>query len=299
MKRILLIVNPCSGQMKAKKQLSEIIETLNSLGHEVLVHITSGGGDGEAAAIRFAGKVDQVVCCGGDGTFNEVASGILKSGLDIPIGYIPSGSTNDFAASLHLNTDLLLAAQDAAEGELLALDMGLFNSRYFSYVASFGAFTRTSYATPQSLKNLMGHTAYVLSEIQEISQLKSYPLRFELEDGTVIEDEFVFGAISNSTSVGGILSLDPQQVDMSDGHMELLLIRFPKDIFELNDCLKALQQKSFDCPMISFASTSGLLVNAPESLPWTLDGEHEQGHSQIEVKCLHHAIRVAQKRTLK
>lgn len=294
--KTLLIVNPCSGQKKANRQLAEIIQTLNELDHDVLTYITSKSGDSETAVLRLAGDVDRVICCGGDGTFNEVASGVLKSGAAVPIGYIPSGSTNDFAVSLHLNTNLLEAARDAALGEPQPLDMGLFGARYFSYVASFGAFTRTSYTTPQNLKNLLGHTAYILSGIQELFQLKSYPLRFTLEDGTVIEDKFLFGTISNATSVGGILTLDPQQVDMGDGMMELLLIRAPKDIFELNDCVRALHQKTYDCPMISFVSTSRLEVDALEDMPWTLDGEHEPGHPHIEVQCLHHAIRVAQNR---
>lgn len=295
MEKLLLIINPCAGQKKANKFLVEIIDIFNRADFEVITHITSGSGDAETACIRYADQVRRIVCCGGDGTFNETVSGVLKSGKDIPIGYIPAGSTNDFAASLRLSSDILQAAKDIVVGCPKRLDIGLFGSRYFSYVASFGAFTRTSYTTPQSLKNALGHTAYILSSIQELSQIRSYPLRFTLSDGRIIEDKFLFGAISNSTSVGGVLTLAPDRVDMADGKLELLLIRAPKDLFELGECVRALQQKTYNCEMITFLSTDSVSVSAPEDLCWTIDGEQEPGHAETNVSCLHHAIQIITK----
>ncbi len=295
MEKLLLIINPCAGQKKAKKQLTEIIDIFNRADFAVITHITSGSGDAEAACIRYADQVDRIICCGGDGTFNETVSGVLKSGKDVPIGYIPAGSTNDFASSLHLNSDLLQAARDIVDGQPKRLDIGLFGNRYFSYVASFGAFTRTSYTTPQNMKNALGHTAYILSGIQELSQIRSHPLRFALSDGSIIEDKFLFGAISNSTSVGGVLTLASDRVDMADGKLELLLIRAPKDLFELSDCVRALQQKTYNSPMITFLSTDSVSVSAPEEMCWTIDGEQEPGHAEIEVSCLHHAIQIITK----
>lgn len=295
MERLLLIINPCAGQKKAKKLLAEIIDIFNRADFSVITHITSGFGDAEAACIRYADQVSWIVCCGGDGTFNETVSGVLKSGRDVSIGYIPSGSTNDFASSLHLSSDILQAARDIVGGQPKRLDIGLFGTRYFSYVASFGAFTRTSYTTPQNLKNALGHTAYVLSGIQELSQIRSHPLRFTLSDGSIIEDKFLFGAISNSTSVGGVLTLSPDRVDMADGKLELLLIRAPKDLFELGECVRALQQKTYSCEMITFLSTDSVTVSAPENLCWTIDGEQEPGHAETKVSCLHHAIQVITK----
>ena len=292
MQNLLLIINPCAGQKKAKKLLVEIIDILNRAGFEVITYITSGPGDAENACIRYADQVSRIVCCGGDGTFNETVSGVLKSGKDIPIGYIPAGSTNDFASSLHLSNDILQATRDIVNGQPKRLDIGLFGSRYFSYVASFGAFTRTSYTTSQSLKNALGHTAYVLNGIQELSQIRSHPLRFTLSDGSIIEGRFLFGAISNSTSLGGVLTLTPDRVDMADGKLELLLIRAPKDLFELGECVRALQQKTYNCEMITFLSTDSVSISAPEDLCWTIDGEQESGHTQTSVSCLHHAIQV-------
>lgn len=292
MKTMLLLVNPCSGQKKAKKHLCDVVDIFNRAGYKVFTHITACSGDGERAVMEYAGEVDRIVCCGGDGTFNETVSGVLKSGTDVPIGYIPAGSTNDFATSLKLSNDLMQAARDAAVGTALRLDVGRFGDRYFSYVASFGAFTRTSFTTPQSMKNILGHAAYVLSGIQELSQLRSHRLRFELQDGQVVEDNFIFGAISNSTSVGGVLTLAPEQVDMTDGMFELLLIRTPKDLFELGECVRALQQKDYSCSMLTFLKTDAVTVFPPEDMSWTLDGEQEQGHRQVSVRCLHHAIQV-------
>lgn len=295
MKKLLLIVNPRAGQKKAKKVLADIIDIFNRADFTVITHITSCTGDAENACIRYADQIDQVVCCGGDGTFNETVSGILKSGKDIPIGYIPSGSTNDFATSLQFSTDLLQAARDIVSGAPQRLDIGLFGNRYFSYVASFGIFTRTSYTTSQSMKNVLGRAAYVLNGIQELSQIRSHPLRFTLSDGRCVEDSFLFGAISNSTSVGGVLNLDQDQVDMTDGQLELLLIRAPKDLLELSDCVRALQQKTFDHPLITFLSTDCMTISALEGLSWTIDGEHHIGQTETAVSCLQHAIQVITK----
>ena len=290
MKTMLLIVNPCSGQKKAKKHLCDLVDVFNRAGFQVITHITACSGDGEQAAMAYASQVDRIVCCGGDGTFNETVSGVLKSGVRVPIGYVPCGSTNDFAASLQLSGDLLQAARDAAGNTTLSLDVGSFGSRYFTYVASFGAFTRASFTTPQSMKNILGHAAYVLSGIQELSQLRSQHLRFVLENGQVLEDDYIFGAISNSTSVGGVLTLDARQVDMTDGLFELLLIRNPKDLFELGECVRCLQQKDYSGPMLTFQKAAGLTVFPPEDMSWTLDGEQETGHPQVQVRCLHRAI---------
>lgn len=290
MQKLLFILNPWSGLRKANKLLPEIIDIFNRADFTVITHITACVGDAEAAAMRYAPEVDRIVCCGGDGTFNETASGILKSGLDVPLGYIPAGSTNDVASSLGLSNNILQAARDIVEGAPQPVDMGAFGNRYFSYIASFGAFTRTSYTTPQSLKNTLGHAAYILSGIQELSQLRSYPVRLALPDGKVIEDNFIFGAVSNSTSIGGILTLSP--ADMRDGKFELLLLRTPKDLFELSDCVRALQQRTYDNPMITFLNTESVKIAAPGDMGWTLDGEQENGTEQVEVRCLHHAIRV-------
>ena len=175
----------------------------------------------------------------------------MRPGSDTPIGYIPAGSTNDFASSMHLSRNLLQAAHDIVEGEPRTLDLGSFNGRCFSYVASFGAFTRASYATSQSVKNALGHLAYVLGGIKELPSIRSRHVRFLLDHETVLEDDYIFGAISNSTSVAGILTLSPEIVDMNDGVFELLLVRKPQSLMELSDCVLALTTQDYHTPMLT------------------------------------------------
>ena len=289
MKKMLFVMNPFAGTRKAGKFLTEIITVFNRAGYLVSAHMTAGPGDADRVVEQLAGEMDLVVCCGGDGTLNETVSGLLRSGADVPVGYIPAGSTNDFASSLKLPSNVLQAARRIANGTPTSYDVGQFDGRYFSYVASFGAFTKASYSTPQNIKNALGHTAYVLEGIQELSQIRKEHIRLEA-DGQILEDDFLFGAISNSTSVGGLLTLDPSQVDMGDGMFEILLVRSPRNLAELHECIQAVRTQKYNCSMITFFSAKEVLIQADPAMCWTLDGEKELGHEMIQVKNLHHAI---------
>ena len=295
MKKLFFIMNPHAGQKKANKVLAEIFDIFNRAGYEVTAYMTAAPGDGIDVVCRYAPNVDLVVCCGGDGTFNETISGILKSGCDVPVGYIPAGSTNDFASSLKLSGDILQAARDIVEGTAQRFDVGSFGGRNFSYVSSFGIFTKSSYATPQSVKNALGHLAYILSGITEITQIKTHKLRFTLPDGRVFEDKFIFGAVSNSTSVGGVLTLAPSLVDLADGKFELLLIRAPKNLGELTECIVALQKQTYNCAMLTLEAVDQVTITTDEQLDWTLDGECEHGKPEVQVQCLHHAVQIVRR----
>ncbi len=292
MKKMLFIMNPYAGQRKAVKNLAQILEIFNRAGYEVNVYMTAGPGDGQKMAELRSREADTVVCCGGDGTFNETVAGMLQAGSTASVGYIPAGSTNDFASSLGLSLDNIQAARDIVEGTPVPVDVGLFGQRYFSYVASFGAFTRASYATPQSLKNIMGHTAYILSGIAEITQLKPQAVRMELSDGRVIEGDFIFGAVSNSTSVAGILTLSSALVDLSDGKLEIMLVRAPKNLAEVAELVTALQKQTYNCAMMTFLSTEAVKVTVPEDMDWTLDGERQAGVGHVDIRCQKQAIGV-------
>ena len=294
MKTMLFVMNPYAGMRRANRYLTDIISIFNQAGYRVTTYMTAGPGDCCRIVRENAQGMDLVVCAGGDGTLNETINGLLSQGLDIPLGYIPCGSTNDFANTLKLPSNVLQAARNIVQGIPVRDDVGSFGGRYFSYVASFGAFTRASYATPQSFKNALGHTAYILSGIQELSQLKTEHVRIEL-DGDVIEDNFLLGAISNSTSVGGILTLDPRKVDMTDGKFELLLVRSPKNLNELNECIQALQKQTYNCNMVTFRSAKSLRIFASPNMAWTLDGEREDGHAQVDVENCHLAIQLMKK----
>ena len=291
MKKMLFIMNPYSGKRRANKFLTEILELFNRAGYLVAVHMTAGQGDATEVARQLGPDADIVVCCGGDGTFNETAAGLQMAGADVPIGYIPAGSTNDFAASLKLSTEPLEAAQEIVDGNPVYYDAGSFNGRFFSYVASFGAFTRTSYATPQGIKNALGHTAYVLEGIQELSQIRKEHIKMII-DGEEVEDDFLFGAICNSTSVGGILTLDPEVVDLQDNKLEILLVRAPKNLAEIHECIVALNTQKYNCAMLTFRSATHIRIFADPEMPWTLDGEREEGHSEVVVTPQHLAYRL-------
>lgn len=289
MKQLLLIINPVAGTKKASKYLADIISVFNRAGYDTHVYVTAGKKDAVRAVRMYAGHVDLIVCCGGDGTLNETINGLIKLGLRTPIGYIPAGSTNDFANSLGLSGDVITAAKQIVNGTPHLYDIGKFEERYFSYVASFGAFTKTSYTTPQNVKNALGHIAYLLEGIQEISKIKKEHLRLETDE-FVLEDEYLFGAICNSTSIGGLLTLNPDLVDMGDGKFEILLVRAPRSIQEIQDCIRALTNQTYDCGMLTFRSASRIHITANPLLSWTLDGERADGKENIQVDNLHQSI---------
>ena len=293
MKKMLFIMNPFAGQKRANRVLPDILLQFSEAGYEINTVMTTGTGAATRAAERYGNDVELVVCCGGDGTLNETITGLLACGAKTPLGYIPTGTTNDFAASMGLSHNPVQAAKDILEGKPYDYDAGRFGSRNFAYVASFGAFTRSSYIVPQNIKNALGHTAYVLEGIQELSQIRKEHVRMDI-DGRIVEDDFLFGAISNSTSVGGILTLDPNQVDMRDGLLEILLVRAPRNLAEISECIQALTSQTYNCEMITFCSAPKVTVYASPDMPWTLDGEREEGHEEVEVQNQHLAFRLIQ-----
>lgn len=291
MRKLLFLVNPNAGQRRVNKSLTDIIGIFNEGGYEVTVFLTNGPGSGTKIVQERAADYDLVVCAGGDGTLNETVTGVLRAGAACPVGYIPCGSTNDFASTLKLSVDVVQAAKDIMMGAPVEYDVGRWGDRYFVYIASFGAFTRVSYTTPQNLKNALGHLAYVLSGIQELPQIRNIPMALEL-DGQVLDGEYLFGAVSNSTSVGGVFTLDAKQVDLRDGKFEVFLVRMPRDMAELTQCAAALQNHTYDCAAITFRSVSRLRVHQDPALLWTLDGERAEGADVVEIENLHRAIRL-------
>ena len=294
-KKMLFVINPYAGMRKGSKALTDILAEFNRANFDVRVYVTAGQGDAVTAVQTMGADAELIVCCGGDGTFNETITGLLRSNRQLPVGYIPAGSTNDFAASLGLPADPVEAARQIVEGKPNRYDAGKFGERYFSYVASFGAFTKASYSTPQSVKNMLGHMAYLLEGIQEISQIRKHHVKLTLDGSEVLEDDYLFGAVCNSTSVGGIMTLDPNQVDLRDGKFEVLLVRAPKNLQEISECLLAVQKQNYNSAMMTFRTASQIIVEADPEMPWTLDGEKEEGHEMIRIENLHRAIAIIQK----
>ena len=293
MKPVLLIVNPCSGTCQGLRKLGEIVDLFQKADYLSTVMVTQKRGDAESFVCEYGAAYERIVCVGGDGTFSETLSGLLKAGLKTPVGYIPAGSRNDLAASLGLPTHLLEAAQVVVEGQPRVLDIGLFNERYFSYVASFGAFTRASYSTPQDLKNTWGYLAYVLEGIKDLASIQSMHLRAAVNE-ECFEGDYLFGAVSNSMSVGGILQFDSSLVDLNDGKLELLLIRTPANTLEMARIIHALQSRQYtECDNIVFKSAEQIVIASEESgFDWTLDGEMVVGEKQTVLRAVPDAYRI-------
>ncbi len=291
MKKLLLIVNPVSGKMKAKSTLMDVVMVLQKSGYTVTVKLTERRGHAtEFASTAKADGFDVVVCFGGDGTLNETICGIMQEKSSLPLGYIPAGSTNDFASSMKLSSNPVKAATALIEGKGNFLDIGDFNGqRFFTYVAGFGAFTATSYNVSQSFKNYLGHFAYVLGGVKEIATIKSYNLTVELDDRTVTGD-YIFVSVTNSTSVAGIVTLKDELVDMSDGVFEIALVKKPKNIIDLNKIIIAITTSNFENGSIEFYKSSNIKIVTAEKLDWTLDGEHGVTEGEVELHNIKHAI---------
>lgn len=282
-KKALFIVNPHSGRGYIKNHLLEIIDTLNKVDYEVTVHITQRRGEAIEVSKNRDSSYELLVCSGGDGTLDEVVTGMIQSGFKTTIGYIPAGSTNDFANSLDLPSSMNEAAQIVAEGNTFPCDVGLFNDDVFIYVAAFGLFTEVSYETPQDLKNVLGHAAYLLEGMKSLSNVDSYKVKVTTDD-RVIEDEFIYGMISNSFSVGGFKNITRRnKVELNDGLFEVTLIKRPNNVIELNSILAALVSEKIDTDYMYSFTTSKLVIESEDEIPWTLDGEFGGSHSRVEL----------------
>lgn len=292
LKKLLLLVNPNAGTRQARRFLPEMISVFNRAGWLSSVYITEKRGDAVDFTRACAGDADLVVACGGDGTLNEVITGLQLGGHKTALGYIPCGSTNDFASGLGLPAAPLTACEAIVSGRPRTLDVGLFApDRYFSYTASFGAFTSVSWSTPQNVKNVLGHAAYILEGIRSLADIRPIHMRITA-DGQLFEEDYIFGAVCNSTSLGGVLKLEENVVDMNDGRFEALLIPFPADLLALNRILNALRTHHYEDESLQFLRASSFLFEGSQDTTWTLDGEAAEGSARVEIKNIHDAIRL-------
>ncbi len=289
---LLLIVNPASGKTKAKSSLYDLIAPLCEAGFRTTVYTTAARGEASEIARTLGAQYDRILCCGGDGTLNEVIDGMLRGDVTTPLGYVPAGSTNDFAATLGLTGDIASLVRTHLDGKPRPIDVGCFNGeRHFTYIASFGAFTSSSYTAPQTAKNAIGHLAYVLEGIKDLPSLHPIGLTVETEEGEVLSGEFIFGAVSNSTTIGGVVKLDSSLVDLSDGKFEVLLIRMPKNLAELNRILIALTSRDYSGASEIILTRAGRIrITADEPIPWSLDGEYEKGGETAEIHAIPGAV---------
>jgi YegS/Rv2252/BmrU family lipid kinase len=268
------------------------MQMFKDYGYHVTMKKTASKGHATELVQKHGSNYDIIVCNGGDGTLNEVISGVMRLDRKITIGYIPSGTTNDFATSLNLSDKTETAARTILHGQPRTVDIGLFgDNRYFSYIASFGAFTGSSYSTPQSYKNLLGHLAYVLDGMKGIPSIRPHHVRVEAA-GQTYEGDYLFGAVSNSISIGGLLKLDSNQVDLNDGLFEIILIKNPKTPLELSRMLLSISKREYTDKSIQFIKAPEATFYMDEVIPWSIDGEYEAGANKIKIQNLTNAISI-------
>ena len=284
-KKLMLIVNPAAGSGGYKKNFGEALMALNNGGYTPTVFFTAGPGDGTRMASKLAGHFDTVVCIGGDGTLSEVMAGLMKLDNPPPLGYIPMGTANDVATTLSLpKNDTVAAAERIVAGEPHPYDVGGFGEdRYFAYIAAFGAFTKASYDTPQAQKRVLGHLAYVLSAISELPGLEAYNARVEY-DGGVIEGKFLYGSMSNSTSVAGVVKLREEMVCLGDGMSELVLVRDPGSVAGFTQIVDSVLTQRFDSENLLILHTRRAKFSFEKPVAWTRDGENGGEFEEIELR---------------
>ncbi len=292
MKKMLFIINPKAGKMQLKNKLFEVVELFSK---EYLVTVVPTQFGGHAAQLAASAKeqgYDLVVCAGGDGTLNETVSGLMEQEERLPVGYIPAGSTNDFATALGLYKTPLKAAEQIVNGRTHTQDVGWFNrQRRFTYIASFGAFTETSYLTDQNLKNVLGHLAYVLEGVKSVAKIKAVPMKIQCDDCT-LDGEWLFGAVTNCTTIGGVLRLNDKDLKFNDGLFEMVLIRKPNNLLELNKILASLTTLEYDGDLVQMVHTSKAEFFCQQEVAWTLDGEFAPGGFHVLVENCRKAIEI-------
>lgn len=283
-KKMLFIYNPKAGKAQIKSNLSDMIDIFVKAGFEVTAYPTQSTGDGtKAVTERDIDQYDMIVCSGGDGTLDEVVTGMMRCEKQIPLGYIPAGSTNDFANSLEIPKNMIQAAQVIVQGRTYGCDVGSFNDDFFVYIAAFGLFTEVSYETRQDIKNVLGHMAYILEGMKRLSSIKSYHMKVETKE-QVIEDEFMFGMVTNSTSVGGFKRITGKYVELDDGEFEVTLIKRPANPMELNMIMAALLSGNINTDCMYCFKAAALKMTAHEDVAWSLDGEYGGRHKEVSIE---------------
>ncbi len=289
-KKILIVMNPVAGTKKPNKNLADIINLFCEKDYKVQIQMTLPNLGADKIVEKYGKRADMIICIGGDGTFSETISGVVASRIDTPIGYIPSGSTNDFANGLGISLVPMTAARHILEGTPKLIDAGLFNGKVFIYTASFGLFTKASYSTPRDLKNMLGYFAYVLEGTKEIMDIPKYHIKAMCDD-KVFEGDYIFGAICNTKRIGGgLVKFNEHVVDMNDGLLEVLLIKYPKNPAEAARIMFDANNGKFDGSMFDFFSANELTLYTDDEIIWSLDGEYQKGSEKISFKNIKSAI---------
>lgn len=290
-KKLLFVFNPKSGMGLIKNNLLDIVDTMVKAGYEPTVYPTQARGDATRKIKEDGAHYDRIVCSGGDGTLDEVVTGMREAGLHMPLGYIPAGSTNDFARTLGIPSDMVKAAEIAVGENIFSCDVGQFNDDTFIYIAGFGLFTEISYETPQELKNIFGHAAYILSAARSLAAIPNYLMQVEA-NGEIIQDRFIYGMITNSISVAGFKGLTGKNVELDDGEFEVTLVKSPNNPIELSEIVEYLTGLIPETKMVYSFKTSHIQIRSRASVSWTMDGENGGEHWSVDIKNHHQQLNI-------
>ena len=289
-RRMMLLINPHSGRGLSKTALGTIVSKLCDADYSVTVYF-SYDQTPEQIAYDHANEHDLLVCVGGDGTLSGVISGLLSAKISIPVGYIPAGTANDVANTLALSRDPSLAARKILQGTPKPIDIGKFHERFFTYIAAFGAFTGAPYMTPHSAKRALGHFAYVLGGLADVAAIKPRHTIVEY-DGKIIEGDFIFGGVTNSTSVAGFIKLNAGRVNLADGEFEIILVKQPVVLTDFLDIISSLTVQTYDGDNVHMLHASSVKFTFEEEVAWTVDGENGGRHKNVEITNCHKAIEI-------
>ncbi|WP_029323991.1 diacylglycerol/lipid kinase family protein [Butyrivibrio sp. AE3004] len=290
-KKMLFVYNPKAGKERIKSNLLDIIDIFSRAGYEVTVHPTQESGDATKAVKNRENIYDIVTCSGGDGTLDEVVNGMWQSKKRIPIGYVPAGSTNDFAMSLGIPSEMHASAEALVSGKEYACDIGVMNDEIFVYIAAFGLFTDVSYLTKQDIKNVLGHMAYIIEGARRISEIRSYHVKVTTDD-QVIEDDFIFGMVTNSISVGGFKDITGKHIGLDDGVFEVTLVKMPDNMLDMSNLLAAFLNRDINTDLMYCFKTSHISFESRENIAWTRDGEYGGDHKFVEIKNENKALNI-------
>ena len=288
MKNLLFIYNPRAGKASISDRVGDVADIFTKAGYKVTVYPTQCQGDGEVISRQWAKEFDRIVCAGGDGTLDEIVTGVMSCGAKVPIGYIPTGSTNDFARSIGIPRTIRRAAVKASGDNVFKCDLGKFNNRYFVYVAAFGLFTDVTYETDQNMKNLFGYTAYLAEAVKRLPSIRSIPLRIKYDDNE-LTGNFLVGLITNSDSVGGMKGITGPDVKLDDGIFEVMLVKSPDNIIELNLMGPAILDRRIKSDNVICLKCSCISFESDEPIPWNLDGEFGGMEDRAQIVNMHEA----------
>ena len=297
MKKLLFVFNPHSGKGQIKQHLMTITDTFTKGGYEVTVHPTQCRNDAYEKIVSRCNDFDVIACSGGDGTLNETIKAVMTNENRIPRGYIPSGTMNDFASAIGIPKDMPAAAQKIVDGNIITVDIGSFNQEYFTYIAAFGMFTDVSYETPQQMKNMFGSLAYIMEGMKRFNMTKTYRVTVTC-NGETTEDEYIYGMVSNSSSIGGIKGFGGDDILLDDGVFEVFLIKAPKNLQEFQFTINSLMKHELDAKCFTCFKASEVTFHSDNDLPWTLDGEFGGNCRNVTVKNNHRAIDIFAEKNL-